>query len=1021
VRSLTNDVTTFAGFYALNETQGVELWYGGIQMGGTNPNVILNLSSKGAESIIFNTNSTPRMALNSNGRLLVGSGVTDNGATIQASGDIRADYTSSIYLQINGGAAGDYRKGFSGINQESGVARGLHIFNYDPDSSQGIKFYGGTFGSRIRFGGFHNDGNFFINTADLNAGFKFDCNGTGRFSGELFTSLSNGVIRLRDNGTAQVEVNIRHSSTRNGVLSFTQEAVADRWAIGTRPNDGTLYFSANFDLSTPRLTIASNGQATFSLGIEAKKALFGVSGVATPSLIVNDNDQSNVRLRLQNSTSGNTWDLVGGVNAANNSDFSIYDVSNNVTALRIIPVSGAATFSSSVVAGSVIAWNGGVGALSFNTGVVTMETNSATRIELKTNGTTALTLQTNQTARFANLLGIGRDPSYALDALGSIRGSDRLYWNGLSQLVYILNYDQIPNADTTTVADSTATNGFALRKSGGSSTFFFGNYTSFPPGNYTAYFRLKVASNASGSSLGTLDVVGSTMIGFAITLRPNMFAASDTWQYIKLPFTVTGNGFIEWRLVSWTGITDTFFDHIMVYQEGGEGNVFTRSAYSVYVNQNTLGMQLNTSGALTVTSSVTAGGVVTSNTGFLINSGQYNSISETPYTGIFMTAAASADGFGALLVTSRTDVARPIIFGTSNGSVSTERMRITAAGNLDMSANSDINFGGSGKGIYLSRAGLGPRASLTTRSGTTWVDIANSSDWSGVTIAASGGNVLIGTTTDGGVNRVLSVERNQNAISGVAMVNSTSGTNSSSQFIISAHNSSGFYGAFASTHSITEWAGRSVFGCNDTSSGITVSAHNSNQDIRFITNNTSGVRMVITNGGNVLIGATNDTGARLRIVGATNSSFDFGLTINNLGNNSLFAVRDDGVIQTGFAAAGSPTNNTTSSAANLNVDSSGVLRRSTSSLKYKKNVKNYEKGLNEVMQLRPVSYQGKNPADGNQNFAGLIAEEVHNLGLTEFVQYAKDGSPDALSYQNMIALLTKAIQELKNEIETLKN
>jgi hypothetical protein len=85
-----------------------------------------------------------------------------------------------------------------------------------------------------------------------------------------------------------------------------------------------------------------------------------------------------------------------------------------------------------------------------------------------------------------------------------------------------------------------------------------------------------------------------------------MFAASDTWQYIKLPFTVTGNGFIEWRLVSWTGITDTFFDHIMVYQEGGEGNVFTRSAYSVYVNQNTLGMQLNTSGALTVTSSITA-------------------------------------------------------------------------------------------------------------------------------------------------------------------------------------------------------------------------------------------------------------------------------------------------------------------------------------------------------------------------------------------------------------------------------
>jgi hypothetical protein len=89
-------------------------------------------------------------------------------------------------------------------------------------------------------------------------------------------------------------------------------------------------------------------------------------------------------------------------------------------------------------------------------------------------------------------------------------------------------------------------------------------------------------------------------------------------------------------------------------------------------------------------------------------------------------------------------------FWSFNGSAFAERMRITSGGNLDMSANSDINFGGSGKGIYLSRSGLGPRASLTTRLNVNWVDIANSSDWNGVTLAASGGNVLIGTTSDAG-------------------------------------------------------------------------------------------------------------------------------------------------------------------------------------------------------------------------------------------------------------------------------
>jgi hypothetical protein len=37
------------------------------------------------------------------------------------------------------------------------------------------------------------------------------------------------------------------------------------------------------------------------------------------------------------------------------------------------------------------------------------------------------------------------------------------------------------------------------------------------------------------------------------------------------------------------------------------------------------------------------------------------------------------------------------------------------------------------------------------------------------------------------------------------------------------------------------------------------------------------------------------------------------------------------------------------------------------------------------------------------------------------VQYADNGTPDALSYSNMVALLVKAIQELKQELDELKN
>jgi len=111
-----------------------------------------------------------------------------------------------------------------------------------------------------------------------------------------------------------------------------------------------------------------------------------------------------------------------------------------------------------------------------------------------------------------------------------------------------------------------------------------------------------------------------------------------------------------------------------------------------------------------------------------------------------------------------------------------------------------------------------------------------------------------------------------------------------------------------------------------------------------------------------------------------------------------------------FQAAGTYTN-TTASGANVFVDSAGLLYRSTSSLKYKRDVQPYTHGLAEVLKLRPVFYRGKGKADGDKQYAGFIAEEVDKLGLHEFVEYSKDKTPDALYYQNMTALLAKALQD----------
>jgi len=200
-----------------------------------------------------------------------------------------------------------------------------------------------------------------------------------------------------------------------------------------------------------------------------------------------------------------------------------------------------------------------------------------------------------------------------------------------------------------------------------------------------------------------------------------------------------------------------------------------------------------------------------------------------------------------------------------------------------------------------------------------------------------------------------------------------------------------------------------------------------NLSLAFFTYNGAGnvnERMRLSQAGNLLFTggvSTGVTDTKFLMISQGTTSSTFAMVIKQSNNSTnLFALRDDGVFFTGTAAA-SPYNNTYGNAANVYIGSDGAMGRSTSSIKYKENVLDYNKGLAEVMQLRPVSYTSKNQQEEGQTFAGLIAEEVHDLGLTEFVQYAEDGTPDALAYQNMVALLTKSIQELKAQNDDLQS
>jgi hypothetical protein len=176
--------------------------------------------------------------------------------------------------------------------------------------------------------------------------------------------------------------------------------------------------------------------------------------------------------------------------------------------------------------------------------------------------------------------------------------------------------------------------------------------------------------------------------------------------------------------------------------------------------------------------------------------------------------------------------------------------------------------------------------------------------------------------------------------------------------------------------------------------------------------------MTLDASGNLLVGTTTNAG-RVTIYGADSGAVNFALRVRSSGGTDGLIVRNDPYV-------GVPNNYniTTGSAANMYFGADGFIYRSTSSQRYKTNIRDYDKGLDAVKALRPVYYQSNKPdVDGNipeTQYAGLIAEEVDSAGLQEFVVYNDENVPEALHYGNMVSLCIKAIQELKAELDATK-
>ena len=141
-----------------------------------------------------------------------------------------------------------------------------------------------------------------------------------------------------------------------------------------------------------------------------------------------------------------------------------------------------------------------------------------------------------------------------------------------------------------------------------------------------------------------------------------------------------------------------------------------------------------------------------------------------------------------------------------------------------------------------------------------------------------------------------------------------------------------------------------------------------------------------------------------------------------LGSPTVQTTVDYSLVAAGRIQSDGTYDTTTGSSANVHIGTTGLLRRSTSSARYKKDITDATWGLADVLKLKPKTFKSNATGEDadDKTYAGFIAEDVHDIGLTNFVEYNSDNQPDAIHYGNMVALMAKAIQEQQEKIETLE-
>ena len=180
----------------------------------------------------------------------------------------------------------------------------------------------------------------------------------------------------------------------------------------------------------------------------------------------------------------------------------------------------------------------------------------------------------------------------------------------------------------------------------------------------------------------------------------------------------------------------------------------------------------------------------------------------------------------------------------------------------------------------------------------------------------------------------------------------------------------------------------------------------------------------------------------LRSTGATAAAGAYAIICQNSAGTNMFYVRNDGIFNIGLAS-NSPYNLTSGTAANMIVNSSGNVLRSTSSVRFKTNIESIEDAwADKILDMQPIYYKSIATGDvgvmpENWTHYGFSAEQVATVDprLVSFKthEYHMEGEEgdeevateldepiaDGVQYVKMIPALVNLIKRQRDEISAL--